>query len=427
MKGWAIKTLFAGVAAVGAGALAIPTFNGLTQRSDVPIYTVERSSFTRTVVANGILEAEKTTPLTVPSEVRQRLTVAWLAPDGTHVESDEIVVRFDPTEMQQNLLDGQAEKDTALNRMGQKELESGAVFENLERDEQMASRELDYAREFQSKDEEIFSRSEIIESQIDQGLATRRKDHARETRQLQEELSTVELELIELQKKKAEFKISQADSALRSLEVRAPHAGIFVLERNWRGVTQVGASVWPGQPLAEIPRLDVMQAKVYVLEADAGGLKEGVEAEVVLEAYPLTRYRATVKKVAALAQRRNRRSPVQYFEVILELERTDPDLMKPGQRVRAELLLADLDDVLSVPRQAVIKEEDGDTRVYRRSAGEYELVKVELGASALGRVVVEKGLEEGDVIALADPTLRSKGADVLDAGSDGPGGPGDGS
>jgi len=427
MKGWAIKALFAGIAALGAGALAIPTFNGLAQRSDVPVYTVERNFFKRTVVANGILEAEKTTPLTAPNEVRQQLTVAWLAPDGTRVETDEIVVRFDPTEMQQSLLDGQAEKDTALNRIGQKELESGAVFENLERDEQMASRELDYAREFQSKDEEIFSRSEIIESEIDQGLATRRKDHAQETRRLQEDLSAVELELIELQKKKAEFKISQADAGLRSLEVRAPHAGIFVLKRDWRGVTQVGATVWPGQPLAEIPRLDVMQAKVYVLEADAGGLKEGVIAEVVLEAHPLTRYRSIVKKVAALAQRRNRRSPVQYFEVILELERTDPDLMKPGQRVQADLLLADLDDVLSVPRQAVIEEEDGDKLVYRRSGGEFEPVKVELGASALGRVVVEKGLEEGDVIALTDPSRRSKGTDGPDAGSKGPGGPGDGS
>jgi len=427
MKGWAIKTVFAGLAAVGAGALAIPTMTGLARPSDVPVYRVERSRFTRTVVADGILEAEKTTPLTAPNEIRQQLTVAWLAPDGTRVEADEIVVRFDPTEMQQSLLDGQSEKDTALNRMGKKELESEAVFENLERDEKMAGRELDYAREFQSKDSEIFSRSEIIESEIDQDLATRRKDHAQETRRLQEDLSVVALELIELEKRKAELKISQADAALRSLEVRAPHAGIFVLKRDWRGVTQVGQTVWPGQPLAEIPRLDVMQTKIYVLEADAGGLEEGVTAEVVLEAHPLTRYQGTVKSVAALAQRRNRRSPVQYFEVILELERTEPDLMKPGQRVRADLLLEDLDDVLSVPRQAVIEEDDGDKLVYRRSGGEFEPVKVELGPSALGRVVIESGLEEGDVIALADPTRRSAEGDSPAASTKARGGPGDGS
>jgi RND family efflux transporter MFP subunit len=427
MKSWALKTLIAGVAAIGAGAVTIPALTGLAERSEVPVYRVERSSFTRTVVADGILEAEENTPLTAPNEIRQPLTVAWLAQDGTRIEADEIVVRFDPTEMQQSLLDGQAEKDTALNRMGMKELQSEAVFDNLERDEKMAGRELDYARAFQSKDSEIFSRSEIIESEIDQDLATRRKEHAQETRRLQEDLNVVELELIELEKRRAEFKISQADAALRSLEIRAPHAGIFVLKRDWRGVTQVGQTVWPGQPLAEIPRLDVMQAKVYVLEADAGGLEEGVTAEVVLEAYPLTRYQGKVKSVAALAQRRNRRSPVQYFEVILELERTDPDLMKPGQRVRADLLLADLDGVLSVPRQAVIEEEDGDKLVFRRSGGDFEPVKVELGPSALGRVVIESGLEAGDVIALADPTRQSTGTDSPAASSKARGGPGAGS
>jgi multidrug efflux pump subunit AcrA (membrane-fusion protein) len=391
MKGWAIKTLFAGVAATAAGAVAIPTFNGLTRESDVPVFRVERSSFARTVVADGVLEAEKTTPLTAPNEVRQQLTVAWLASDGTRVEADEIVVRFDPTEMQQNLLDGQAQKDTALNRIGKKETESEAVFENLERDEQMAGRELDYARDFQSKDPDIFSRSEIIESEIDQDLATRRKDHAQETRRLQEDLSAVELELIELEKRKADLKIDQAEAGLRSLEI-----------------------------------LDVMQAKVFVLEADAGGLEEGVAAEIVLEAHPLKRYQGTVKNVAALAQRRNRRSPVQYFEVILELEVTDPELMKPGQRVRADLFLEDLDDVFSVPRQAVIEEEDGDKLVYRLSGGEFEPVKVELGSAALGRVVIKNGLEEGDVIALSDPTSRSGSPDSPAAGSKSPGGPGDG-
>jgi RND family efflux transporter MFP subunit len=427
MKGWAIKTALAGFAAAAAGVVAIPTFDGLANELDIPVHEVERSFFTRTVVAEGILEAEKTTPLAAPNAARQPLTVAWLAADGSLVEKDEVVIRFDPTEMEQNLLDGQSEKDTAVNRMDKQELESEAVFENLNRDADMAGRELDYAREFQSKDTEIFSRAEIIESEIDQDLATRKKTHALETKQLQEELSSVELELIEIQKKKAELKIQQAEAGLRSLEVRAPHDGIFVLKRDRRGETQVGQTIWPGQPLAELPRLEVMQAKVYVLEADAGGLEEGVEADVVLEAYPLRSFRATVESVAALAQRRNRRSPVQYFEVILELDATVPELMKPGQRARANLYLANLDDVISVPRQAVVEEDDGDKIVFRRAGSGFEPVEVTLGPTALGRVVIESGLSQGDVIALTDPTRRSGDSDSAANGSGRPAGPGDGS
>ena len=330
MKRWATRSLFAGATVTVAAAAAIPVFNGLARGPDVPVHRVERGSFARNVTAEGILEAETTTPLIAPLEARMALTLAWLATDGSRVARDEVVIRFDPTEMEQDLLDGEAEKTTAETRMDKQTVEAGAVFENLERDADLASLELDYAREFQSKDAQIFSRAEIIESEIDEDLAKRKRDHAQDTRLLREDLSNVELELLGLERKKAELKIEQAEAGLRSLEVRAPHDGIFVLKRDWRGVTQVGQTVWPSQPLAEIPQLDVMQAKVYVLEADAGGLEEGVPAEVVLDAHPLRSYKAEVKSVTALAQRRNPRSPVQYFEVILGLDRTDPELMKPG-------------------------------------------------------------------------------------------------
>jgi multidrug efflux pump subunit AcrA (membrane-fusion protein) len=424
MRTKAVGALFAGGVVVVAAAVAIPAINGLGREPDIPVYRVERGGFSRTVVAEGVLEAERTTPLTSPSQTRLPLTIAWLATDGTRVSKDEVVIRFDPTEMEQNLLDGQSERATAETRAQKQTVESAATVENLDRDAGLAGLELQYAREFQNKDPEIFSRAEIIESEIDEDLATRKKDHAKETRVLTEDLSQVELDLIGLERRKADLKIEQAEAGLRSLEVRAPHDGIFVLKRDWRGSTQVGQTVWPGQPLGEIPRLEVMQAKVFVLEADAGGLEEGISAEVVLEAHPLERYQATVKSVAALAKRRNPRSPVQYFEVILELESTDPERMKPGQRLQASLFLADLDDVLAVPRQAVIEEEDGDRLVYRRDGGEFRPVEVELGAAALGRVVVERGLDEGDVIALADPTRAGDSGESADDES-GPNGSGE--
>jgi multidrug efflux pump subunit AcrA (membrane-fusion protein) len=167
-----------------------------------------------------------------------------------------------------------------------------------------------------------------------------------------------------------------------------------------------------------------MQAKIYVLEADAGGLEQGVSAEVFLEAHPSRSYQTKVKSVSALAQRRNRRSPVQYFEVILELDRTDTELMKPGQRVRAVLFLEDLEDVIAIPRQAVIEERDGDKLVYRRKGRGFEPVEVELSATALGRVVISRGLDDGDVIALSDPTGQTEQAEPAGQVS-GPGSPGE--
>jgi multidrug efflux pump subunit AcrA (membrane-fusion protein) len=161
--------------------------------------------------------------------------------------------------------------------------------------------------------------------------------------------------------------------------------------------------VWGGQQLAEIPRLEEMEAEVFVLEADAGGLAPELSAAVWLEAHQQRAYTATVTHVDALAKRKKRWVPLQYFGVILELERTDPELMKPGQRVRAELRLDQRDEALVVPREAVF-ERDGNRVVYRQSGFGFEPVEVVAGPATLGRVVIEQGLDEGDLIALADPT-----------------------
>jgi multidrug efflux pump subunit AcrA (membrane-fusion protein) len=124
---------------------------------------------------------------------------------------------------------------------------------------------------------------------------------------------------------------------------------------------------------------------------------------VIVDSRAGVRWPAKVSKVAAFAKPRNRWLPVQYFEVELELERTDPTWMKPGQRVRADLSLEDRKDALVVPREAV-QEKDGKHLVWKKDAKGFSPVEVTLGPAALGRVVIETGLKENDVVALRDPT-----------------------
>jgi multidrug efflux pump subunit AcrA (membrane-fusion protein) len=100
---------------------------------------------------------------------------------------------------------------------------------------------------------------------------------------------------------------------------------------------------------------------------------------------------------------------------VLQLEKTEPEVMKPGQRVQAVLVLDEQQDVLSIPRQAVFSK-DGESAVYVRKIGGFDAVEVTTGAAGLGLVVVEEGLEEGDMVALRDPTrpLREPSAEDAD-------------
>lgn len=403
-KSWLALALLACLVVLLSALLPVLRgYGNLVDSSDVPTYEVRRGEFVRRVYAEGNLEAAQATSLSPPPSVSGPMRIAWLAPDGSRVRAGDVVIRFDPTEFEEQLQEGQNEKALAESRITQKKVTEDKTIRDLDRDAGVAEMELTYAREFQSKDPEIFSRADIIESEIDETLATSKKEHADAMRTIRKDLGQVEMDLLDLERRKADIQIQQAESELQQLEIRAPHDGIFVLKEVWGELPQVGSVVWGGNRVAEIPQLDVMDAKVYVLEADAGGLEPGIAATVVLDAHPDRVFQATVKTVDALAQQRNRMVPVQYFGVLLKLEKTEPEIMKPGQRVQAVLVLDEQQEVLSVPRQAVFSK-DGRSVVYVRRMGGFEETEVKIGSAGLGLVVVEEGLQEGDLIALRDPT-----------------------
>jgi multidrug efflux pump subunit AcrA (membrane-fusion protein) len=391
---------------------------GAEAHEQAPTHTVKKEAFVRRVTAEGNLRAVKATPVTAPPSTGDfgPMKIAWLAPDGAAVKAGEVVVRFDPTEPEKQLRDGQSDLAAASAKLAEEQIKSRTAVDNRDSAANLAGAELDQQRKFQSKDKEIFSRNTIVEAEIDEKLAGAKQQHAEQTKQIERKLAQSKAGVIAVEKQKAEIAISHAKSALQSMEIKAPHDGILVLKRNWKGeLPKVGDQLWPGQPFAEIPLLDTMEAEVFVLEVDGNGISEKQPAELVVEARPDITYKGTIKLVDKLAKPRVPGVPVQYFAVVVSLDKTDHDVMKPGQRVRATLIL-DKADALVVPRQAVIGK-DGKNVVYRRGAHGFEPVEVELGAGTSGRVVVTKGLDAGDVIALRDPTRSLDQA--IGSGSDG--------
>ena len=410
------------------GGIGFGAFRYLSASADapeqVPTYTVAKGKLERIVVAEGNLRALKATPLTVPRTTNDgAMKVAWLAADGTRVKKDDVVVKFDRSDSEKKLVDGQADLASAEARRSVEQIKGRAAVEARDNAAALAGKELEQARQFQAKDQDIYSKHQIIESEIDEKLAGAKQQHAENTKTIERSLSRSKAALITVEEQKAQIAIKNAQKALESMEVRAPHDGIFVLQRNWRGeMPKVGEQMWPGQPVGEIPLLETMEVEVFVLEIDGSGLAEKQRAEITIEARPEVTYEGKIRLVDKLAKPRVAGVPIQYFAVVVALDKTDPVVMKPGQRVRAKLLLDDAKttESLIVPRQAIINKE-GKNYVYRRQpSGEFEQIPVELGPATSGRVAITKGLSEGDQIALRDPTHSVDQALKAGSGDKGP-------
>ena len=408
------RTRSALCAAVGTALLV-----GCTPEPKVLTHRVVKQSFLHDVRAEGHLSAAEVTTIQVPAEVRRAAYVAWLVDDASTVDKGDLVARFDATEMRERIADGSDDLTTNSLRTTKTAIEGHGRTAVTKKDADIASRELLVASEFQRTDEDVYSRFERLESQIDTDLAEDRLDHAARMGAIQQQLSTAEVAVLSAARQKVQLEIDEARHNLSVLEVRAPKAGLLTLARDHRGEPlQVGSQVWRGQDLAEIPDLSDMKAELFVLESDAGGLEVGRDATIRLMSHPEISVAGTIDQIEPVAKPRDRGSPVQFFAVKVSLKETLPGVMRPGQRVEGTLHLARLDEAIVIPRQAVELGE-GAVRVWVRTGRRFASREVELGRQTAGRAVVLSGLEEGDVVALETPThelqSREEGGDVATA------------
>lgn len=219
--------------------------------------------------------------------------------------------------------------------------------------------------------------------------------------------ATYETELATL--KNLEYQLSKC-------KLYAPCDGMVVYanERSrWRTEVMIeeGASVREGQKIIQIPLMDSLQVNVKVHEAKVTYVKPGQRAIVRVESRPDLALRGTVKSVATMADAQSWFSTgVQVFTVIVALD-DPPEGLKPGMTANVQILADRVEDVLAVPVHAVM-EVNGHYFCFVKRGNTTEPVEVQLGPSNDKLVVIESGLQEGDlvvnnVLAVADnETLR---------------------
>ncbi|MCX6582443.1 MAG: efflux RND transporter periplasmic adaptor subunit [Candidatus Aminicenantes bacterium] len=367
---------------------------------DAAVITMQKESFEIVIPAFGELEAVKSTPILPSPQVRGQQTIAWMKPENSQVKAGETVIRMAASYYVDSL---QTEKFN----VARLDLEIQDKEKNLDKEKkdiqaQLALTEIEkqLAEVFAARDESIFSRNEIIESSINVEFLGIKTQHLQEKTKQLEKKTLAELQLLKSKKKTLQVKVEQLQSALDSLELKAPHDGILIYEKNWRGEKpRLGMSVWPGMKLAKLPDLNSMEAKVFVLESEAAGLKGDLPATLTLDSSPGLSFNGKVIGMDTIAKSLEENSPLKYFEVKISLEKTDRSIMKPGSLVKTAIFVRKLENVLAVPNQALFFN-DGHTYVNVMKSSKLEKRGVKTGDRSLTRTVITEGLTVGEKVVL---------------------------
>ncbi len=370
---------------------------------------VRRGTFEIVIPAFGELQAAKSTPIVVSPESRFALqSIAWMAPDYMAVKSGDVVIRLASTQLPDLLRSEEAEMAKLNLEIAQKEKQLEKEKNDLTGQISVTGIQRELADVYAARDETIYSRNKIIEDAIDLNYQTIRERYFQQERTQLEKRIAAELQLLQSKARAHEVKIKQFQDQLNNLEIRAPHDGMLIIGKMWNGEKyRVGMNAYSGMKLGSLPDLSVMEAKVFVLESEASGLKEGLPVTVGLDYEPGRTFTGKVAAIDTIAKPLSEDSPLKYFEARVGLDVTDPQLMKPGVQVRASIFVEKLDDVVAVPNQAFVFEGDA-AFVFVRKGGRVLKRPVEMGARSLTQTVVTKGLEEGARVLLGQPGTAAK-------------------
>jgi RND family efflux transporter MFP subunit len=198
---------------------------------------------------------------------------------------------------------------------------------------------------------------------------------------------------------RAQLKVSKA--RLRSAEITlgyskitAPINGVVAEVATREGETV--AADYSAPTFVTIIDLDRLEVLAYVDETDIGRVEVGQLATFTVDTYPEKEFEA---KVTAIQPRAELQSSVVNYIVRLDFEAVDGYILRPEMTAHVQLVVAEREDALTAPRNALIRR-DGRQFVVVERNGDWVEAGVRTGWRSESRVEILSGVSRGDVIEL---------------------------
>ncbi|MDR2560610.1 MAG: efflux RND transporter periplasmic adaptor subunit [Holophagales bacterium] len=368
---------------IGGSALLALIVVGLLTRKDegllVTVSNVGRESLVSKVSANGKIQAVRKADLSANlSGQVTRLTVK----EGDRVREGQFLLEIDPARTKAYVESLEAALNGSL-----ADLESTKA--NLE---QARS---DFARAESNWKNGIISVQEYENAKTK--LTTYQSSLEAATKRIEQSRATLE-----------QAKVDHAKTVIVS-----PMDGVVTSRRIEQGETAViGTMNQPGTVLLTISDMSKVETEMEVDEASIPNVKNGLEAQVRIDAYPNQTFKGVVTEVGGSPLLQSGQQAAVKFKVKVQIL-DPPDTIKPGLSAQADIFTGSSDNALAIPFQALVvrdiqlkegetfkpgdkKEEEG---VFLVDAGAVKFVPIKTGLAGDMSIEVLEGLKEGDVIA----------------------------
>ncbi len=212
-------------------------------------------------------------------------------------------------------------------------------------------------------------------------------------------------------KRKLDFNTAQLikiKAQLKHTKLYAPVDGIALYPTQKYNNTpplSIGSPVTNNKEIIYIPGLNKMKVEIKVPELHISKIKTNQEALITLDSISNKQYKATVSKVSHLPDRHSYWTAGQN-NYITEITINDSiSGVKPSISATAEITIANLKNVISIPIQAIKSKKDKYICFIKKGDKHIE-TEISLGLMNNSHVEVTSGLKSGDTVLLNIPVTN---------------------
>lgn len=406
--------LTASTLVLGAALAALSACSG--QAPEPATELIAAGPLTLSVEGEGELQSSRSVPLNVPGSNWASRQVVWMLPEGSAVKKGDVLARFSADEGKQDLaqalVDLQRNTLARANKEGELDAAQGRVAVDLSD----VAVQLGIARRYANADLSTMARNDVLDAVQDVHYLDARQDTLAWQRDQAGQRGAAALAVLDAQRATYDINARTRQSDLDALELRAPNDGVLMLKASWAGdKPAIGSMLRAGFEFGSLPDAAAMDMELSLPQIEAQGVRVGA----VVRMHPVGRPDQTMDSrlswVAGSAKVRNSLSAAKYLSMKAPVppEAARRYGLVPGQRMRAQVILLNETQALSVANVA-IGSDGGGTVVQVRGGNGFEPRPVRLGVRGPARSQVLSGLKPGDRVRLTgmqaddDPAAADK-------------------
>ncbi len=370
---------------------------------------VQKGSFQSLVYSTGQLQAENSVSINVPMELSARnisiyeIQVTKLIEEGTVVDSGDYVASLDHSAVEEKLAEAATQLSERLEAYEDARIDTNINLSNL-RDNLVTARIDLEEKELVLKQSVYESPAVIRQAKLDVEKAQRKLDQDERNYDLKKQQDKIKVNREQVSVQRVRERIDQIEELFEAIDIKAPAPGMLIYGFDRTGnKIKVGSTVSRWEPkIAELPDLTSMISKTFINEVDISKIQKGQKVKVGVDAFPEKEFDGEVIEVANIGQVVPG-GDSKVFEVSIRVFGSDEDL-RPAMTTANVITTNILEDVLYIPLEAVFQN-DSLAYVYTAKDPEKRQI-VELGAENENYVVVNQGVDSGEVLYLHTPPVE---------------------